>query len=279
MQQMTPEQRKQQRKRIAEVFAKIDENFTLADACEQLLAEEIDVRLLLRKAEEIFTPWIKDYHREPEGARKFLSAMQPFWKRRLLNQDIILNRIDGYVKDEEFYFFIYKRAPQYGMEFGKVEVGKYLLINCTEYVHTHFENLVRGFNLDSDDLIEIINDPIVVKAIGISPDQYESILEDILDSDYFEYTINDIARRYLDVIGYATNPIWLVRVMAVLLDNGAANVIDIDTFAENALKLKEAEGVNWDSTNQSFYEELLEKYGADYRLIEAFYCSDDGRYY
>ena len=95
--------------------------------------------------------------------------MQPFWKRRLLNQDIILNRIDGYVKDEEFYFFIYKRAPQYGMEFGKVEVGKYLLINCTEYVHTHFENLVRGFNLDSDDLIEIINDPIVVKAIGISP--------------------------------------------------------------------------------------------------------------
>ena len=67
--------------------------------------------------------------------------------------------------------------------------------------------------------------------------------------------------------------------MAVLLDNGAANVIDIDTFAENALKLKEAEGVNWDSTNQSFYEELLEKYGADYRLIEAFYCSDDGRYY
>ncbi len=274
---MTEKTRQEQRRRIAEVFAKIDDNFSLAKACEQLLDEGVEMALLFRKAKAIFGPWIEDYYFEPEGAREFLNTMRPFWARGL-ELETMLDKIEEFVRDEAFYFFLYKRGPRYGMKFNKLEIGKRFLAKFTEYAHTHFKLLARGFDLDSDDLVEIITDPAVVGTVGIIPDTYETILEDCLDLDLFEYNINDIASRYLDRIGYSTAPIWLVEVMGRLIDNGA-DVIDIDEFGNNVLELKEKEGVNWSSVDQDFYENLLEKYGADQRIIEALMSEDDRDYY
>ena len=228
--------RQEQRKRIIEVFAKINDDFNLADACRQLLDEGIEMMLLLRKAKEVFGPWIEDYYFEPEGAKRFMEVMQPFWEHGL-DQETTLAKIEEFINDEAFYFFLYKRGVHYGIKFDKLEIGKRFLAMFTEYAHTHFELLVRGFDLDSDDLLEIITDPAVVGTVGIKPDSYETILEDCLDLELFEYDINDVALRYIDRIGYSTTPIWLVEVMGILVDNGA-EAIDIDEFAENVLELK-----------------------------------------
>ena len=269
--------KQEQRKHIAKVFAKINDDFSLAEACEQLHEEGIDEKLLFRKSKEIFGVWIRNYYFEPEKARDFMAVMQTFWNRGL-DQKTTLDKIEEFIEDETFYFFLYKRGPRYGMKFDKVELGKHFLIDFTDYVHTHFQMLLEGFELSSDDILEIITDPTVVSIVGVNPDTYETILEDCLDSNCFEYDIDDIADRYVDVIGYSTAPIWLIEVMGRLIDNGAS-VIDIDNFAENVLFLKEKEGVNWSLADQDFYEDLLSKFGADYRLIEALVVENDRNHY
>lgn len=253
--------KQEQRKLVAELWD--EDNLPLV--CEQLLEKGVEPRLILRRAEPVLIDLAKGYY---YSAKQFLEAIAPFYGHTLTQEDIL--EMIGYVKNKMIYFYLYEKGPEYGINFDKLVVGKSFVAAHTRYSHQNFEMLVERLGFDSDDLLDIITDVDVVKTLGDCPEEhYEKILQDILEYPHFEYNINDIAARHLDMIGYgatANDTMQLVEVMGVLIKHGA-NIFDIDRFGENVLKLKQFEGKNWTDYEQDKYIEILEAHGAKSQTV------------